>query len=420
MPDTNINNYSTPAGGSQVSNEPPPAIGFEPSTSFETGHSTVSEISPSEQKQLGEMAAEAGLPVLPQPNSSVSSDSVAYLLAKSEHKAASAILDNMAKSVEETKERMREHLNSNSYQLWLHDNSPVVRRIEDELKGVGGPDALQMGIWKSPEYGAWMNQLPPSEKADRLKVQDDYTVTVGVQGKMQSLAGAGLSALITPAADIVVNVTATGAPVTNAQVPNMIEPSSAAFHSAEASMAAAIPPDIGEAIVAYAGMFMAPPYNLAIEQSARETPKGEPVKDLKFAQKFAQNLLAMAIDPEMKSRMETIFGEKGAAIFKIVMLSMGVAFMYRTETDSKATREEFQAGLENRMTSVPKDDIRNKLLAEIGKQLGILKDDDLVSKLKEKILDYLGSGPKLDDLLNPIKLLNETQELTSRGDISSS
>jgi hypothetical protein len=436
MPDTDINNYSTPTGGT-LPVEPLISSDDAPPITFETGYSSQSVLSPSDEKEIGELIAE-DTPVLPPPTthidtnefaasnavSGVTKESIIYMMAKAMHEAAEAILNNMAKTVEETKKRMRERLTSVSYIEEQIAKSPVTQKLDEKVKGLS-PDDQLMNILKSPLYGAWLNQLPPSEKAELSKVGEDYAQVVAVGGKMEALAGAGLTALLIPAADIVVGMSVTGDPITNAQVPNLLEPSSAAFQEATKLVAVAIPPDVSAAMVAFAGLFLAPAYNITLDQTMRDSAaKGAAPKEINkdFAEKYAKNILGMVkaseTDPALKLKMDKIFGEDGSAIFKTVMLSMAIALKYRVETGATATREEFQSLLKGEMTRIPKDDVRYELLKEMNKQLEKLPDSTQES-LRKAIVDYLAKGPKLESMLEPLQLLVSSQELKYRGDIPS-
>lgn len=335
-------------------------------------------------------------------------------LAEKYHESVKAILDNMSKTVEEEKLRIKEKLKSDQYNTWLQAQSS---QYIEQMK-IKTPDNIELAIVTSQPYQEFLNSLPPTQRVEQIDNTNSYKEISKTELGLKTLDASGLSSFLTPAS-IVVGSTFTGQVFTASQAPNIIEPSQAAFQDMMHHVTATLPQEtinLG-ALGLIGGMFTSQLTYMSWAQTGNIGKSDEAAKGETFAKNYAKNTLILMTNPVFNEKLEKAFGKEGAAMFKTIMLSMAAALVYKKEIgDWKVSAQEFKEGMLGGEMKFPKGDIRHELIANIKQQLQILPP-----KVREQLIDaiakYLEKDPKVEDMEKPMKAVRGVLAEVNKGDI---
>lgn len=365
---------------------PPPVTGEEPLVETSgTGVSGVSSLSESDLEAELELIW-ADSPTLPKPTAAMLGVTTAATLilkfAKASHEAMEFILDNMQKSVEELKKRRKEHMESPEYQAWLEQQSPgYVAKLES-----GAADGTEMAVMSSPQYQAYLASLSPAQRAEQTDLDNSLKAVSGTNNAVKALDTSGLAVYLNPAT-IAVGATFTGEIFGASQVPNVIEPTVQQFNTMVQQVATTLPTDVNVAALGLIGGLFTTQlqfFTWANLDAEGAGAKGALVKGSDFAKKMARNTLSLVNDPGFSAKLEKAFGNDGAAIYKMLMLSRAMARVYKKEIgDWKVSAQEFKDMLNGKM-KLPEGDVRKDLAAAIA-QL------QLPPEVKNTIANNLGA-----------------------------
>jgi len=437
-----INDSQVGSGGVYGPGQLPPDVGvLPPGVQNQSGISTLSK---SEQEAIF-AALNVGLPSLMPPwiimtswsdffgggsdsnsNSQTQSVSgsggvdkgVAILAFQNQYAAiVNKVLEKWGDSIAAENQRRKDEINSPEYQAQLKANQ------EDILQS----QQLKMYA-NNTEYWNWFNNQPPSVQNDELQrvvipslrtqVLESYMLNQGqsINASVDPTSVGSLpfitSTLLVGASIPQANVIAPNDQVTSNSIGNQL------FQDANNQALLMIPSDARAELgllgawYMYGTMFSATVGTLGSAASA-----GQPPLDIDTARQFAGKIIDLTNNPGFNNVILALLAQKTdegvplnadqqnrlVSLVKLSLLTTALAVVYKVETGG-LTGNELLAMIEGRI-EVPAGDIKEKLVNMIKNLFVGLTDSD-IEFLKNSIVSFFNSGTKLDDLLQPMKVVN--------------
>lgn len=391
----------------------------------ETPHTTPSSSSHSStlsisEQQAMEILINAAFPAPAPPNNNTNVDStttanislVVFDAAKKLRQITKSMMDGWIESIRKEREYIEKKLNSPDYQAWKKAQSPD---FFARIQAAGDPINQQIAVLQSPEYQAFLAQLTPIVRSQQIEAGDSYKAIAGLERRADSVAG--VLAFMAPTA-MMISAVPGGTLVSSVQMTQGIEPGGGVFRQLAQAVSVVIP-DINVAALGLIGaLFTVGLNNVTLADSVgKSLNTGKEIVDLPFAKKYAKNLLDFFKIDGMDARFKEIFGEKGATVAKIAMLSMAMALIYSLETGWKVGGQEFRDMLAGKM-NFPPDDVRNDLSAALRQLLATLPPNEQKS-LVDAMANYFTSKPNIQkELMDSVHFVKKAlQKISDRGPI---
>lgn len=391
-----------PVGGNAplTGNVSPPAAGLPDNREVDT----LSEA----QYLIDAIIANASNPILSAPNNSnisLSGGGVEFGMSVMQqlHDIKMGILDGWSKNIREIAEREERDRNSPEYKAKLDRESS---QYLAELARMS-PEASMNAALSSPEFMKMVSQLGPIDKTNVTESARAYATVSGVESfaAQRGAAAAGLIGMMGGVGGVaVIDTVIQGNPLVDS-VNQIAQAVSTASQTTVSGASAAIQIDYSAMLAMMGGFFSANILQFTNAEAVSGTAKGQ-VKNLAYAQKFAENTRTLVNDPEFDSFLrnniiprvpgfaalsetqQMQMADKLTAMIKIVLLASAVAVLSKAET-GWINPAEFKDLVAGKVNFGKQNDIRNLLVADLQGQMAAL--NRAAPGTNDKLIDALAA-----------------------------
>ena len=417
MPNNDIGNTDSTPSGVVIPSIPLDAVTAPPPSSTSAPSSESSTISASTSTSSTHNI-DPGMPTLPPPeDQSLEKELAAFELlhAKKMREIAHSVLDKWLEGLREAARRRLEELRSPEYLNYMkqHESAfyATLQRAEERIEA-------ELGLRKTPQYLSWVGTLNPSDQEHQRAYDKELTSFVSKIDAVGNYVERSKSGQVDPvnavnllAASYAIGTSSVEGVITVKELGIGAAMSASSFHEMWDKMSPQMNPEQRPDILGQIGaLFMVQLFaKTAVETFGGEAAGKQAAATKNFSKEFAKLVIELVKGPEMNKLSDPMLAGKaknpdqGVVALKVAMLSIALAYLYRSET-GRMTPEEFDAMAQGKAT-FKEGDPKAELSGLISKLLDSIPDQK--ENLLDGLYEYMDNSPKVEQRMGAAANLYE-------------